>query len=202
MRTRMSMLALILMAGLGLPRALEAQQIGRWMVIPAWSPVLPVGEATTGFVDHFSWRGGTVDILKTVTDRVRVGVSAGWHVLDDAFSGTVPLSNGALTGTFRTYFNSVPLLAVGSYRFGGRWAFQPVVQAGTGTIYGQNRVEAGTIDVEDGNWHWGLMAGAGLEWPRPSGSTWSLVGRYYHALEANGIERQYVTFSLGYRIGG
>jgi hypothetical protein len=93
-------------------------------------------------------------------------------------------------------------MAIGTYEFGGRWGPKGFVGAGTGVIYVQNRAEAGPLRAENSNWHWGLSAEAGVAIPRPGGSTWDLSARYHWAVENSGIERQYVTFSLGYRIGG
>jgi hypothetical protein len=143
-----------------------------------------------------------VDVVRFMTERLRVGVSGGWHVLDSEIAGTTVFDQGALTGSVRRYMNAVPLMAIGLYDFGDRWGPKPFVGAGTGLIYVQNRSEAGFFLVEDGNWHWGLSAEAGVGIPRPGGSTWDLSARYHWAVENDGVERQWVTFSLGYRIGG
>lgn len=196
-------LCLALLAGIpALGSPLQAQQVGNWQVVPRYSTVLPVGGPTRDFVSDFSWRGATVDVLMFMTEKVRVGVSGGWHVLDAEVSGTTVFDEGALTGTFRRYVNAFPLMATGIYEFGGRWGPKPFVGAGTGLIYVENRSEAGFFLVEDGNWHWGLSAEAGVAIPRPGGSVWDLSARYHLAVENDGVERQYVTFSLGYRIGG
>lgn len=181
---------------------LSAQQIGNWQVVPRYSTVLPVGGPTRDFAGDFSWRGATVDVLRFMTERLRVGVSGGWHVLDADLSGTTVFDRGALTGSVRRYINAVPLMAIGIYEFGDRWGPKPFVGAGTGLTYVQNRSEAGFFQVEESNWHWGLSAEAGVAIPRPGGSTWDLSARYHWAVENNGVERQWITFSLGYRIGG
>ncbi|MEJ2540684.1 MAG: outer membrane beta-barrel protein [Gemmatimonadota bacterium] len=192
----------LLLASLSSVAPAEAQQLGRWQVIPHYSTVLPVGSATTDYADEFSFRGATLDLVRIARERVRVGVSAGWHVLSDETSGTEVFPEGAFTGTVRRYVNSVPILAVGSYHFGDRWGPQPFLGAGLGTIYAGNRATSGIFTVENNNWHLGFMAQAGIALPRPGGATWTLDARYYQAVESGGIERQYVTFSLGYRIGG
>lgn len=180
----------------------QAQQIGNWQVVPRYSTVLPVGGATRDFVSDFSWRGATVDVVRFMSPNLRVGVSGGWHVLDGESEGTEEFSGGALNGELRRWVNAVPLMAIGLYEFGGRWGPKGFVGAGTGVIYAQNRVDAGPFRAENSNWHFGLSAEAGIAIPRPGGSVWDLSARYHWAVQNSGVERQYVTFSLGYRIGG
>ena len=180
----------------------QAQQIGNWQVVPRYSTVLPVGGPTRDFVSDFSWRGATVDVVRFMSPNLRVGVSGGWHVLDGKSEGTEEFSGGALDGELRRWVNAVPLMAIGLYEFGGRWGPKGFVGAGTGVIYAQNRVDGGPIRAENSNWHFGLSAEAGVAIPRPGGSTWDISARYHWAAPSGGVERQYVTFSLGYRIGG
>ena len=180
----------------------QGQQIGNWQVVPRYSTVLPVGGPTRDITSDFSWRGATVDVVRFFSQELRVGVSAGWHVLDSESSGTEVFPNGAITGNLRRYVNAVPLTAVAFYEFGGRWGPKPFVGAGTGVMWVENRAEAGAFDVENDNWHWALTAEAGIGLPRPGGSVWDLSARYHWAVENDGVERQYITFSLGYRIGG
>ncbi len=180
----------------------QAQQIGRWQVVPRYSTVLPVGGVTRDFISDFSWRGATVDVVRFLSDGVRVGVSGGWHVLDGQSSGTEVFEGGAFTGDLNRYMNALPLMAIGLYEFGGRWGPKGFVGGGTGLIYVQNRVDTALGQAENSNWHWGLSAEAGIAIPRPGGSIWDVSARYHWAVENSGVERQYVTFSLGYRIGG
>lgn len=191
--------ALLLAATLAQPVA--AQRAGYWMWNAQYSTVLPMGDATKNYTDGFSWRGATFDVLRASNDNVALGLSLGWHVLDDRDYGTVEFDQGALTGTFFRYVNSVPVLLSGRYYGGDRRSARPFLGAGAGTFYVKNRTEAGVFSVEDSNWHLGFMAEAGIMIPRPGGTGMTLNARYNWAMESNDIERQYLTFSLGFATG-
>jgi len=180
----------------------SAQRAGGWSFNAQYAAVLPIGDATKSFADGLSWRGGMVDIERAASDHVSVGVSVGWHVLSEENTGSSVFPDGAISGTALRHVNAVPLMVTGTVSLGPSDGIQPWFGVGGGTVWVENRTEAGTITTEDTNWHRGAMGEVGLRIPRERGATITLGARYQHALAANGVERSYVTFSLGYLLGG
>lgn len=195
--------SLLLAAAFAQPVA--AQSAGSWAWNLQYSTVLPSGDATTSYTDGFSWRGATIDMRRFSNDQLAVGLSVGWHVMDEKESGTFQLENGAVTGTAFKYVNAVPVLATATYFAGSPRGPRPFLGGGAGTYYVKNRTEAGIFAVDDSNWHLGFMAEAGVLIPRPDGigdgTGLTLSARYNWALKSNDIERQYFTFSVGFQTG-
>ena len=183
-----------------LAQPVSAQRAGQWMWNAKYSTVLGMG-TTADYAGGFSWRGATFDVERAQSDNLTIGLTFGWHVLDEKESGTQVFDGGAITGTAFRYVNSAPILLTGNYFLGDRGSVRPYLGVGAGTYWIENRTEAGVFAVEDSNWHLGLMGEAGLAIPRPGGTSLTLSARYNWGLETNDIERQYWTFSLGYSVG-
>jgi outer membrane protein W len=161
-----------------------------------------MGMGTTAeYAGGFSWRGATFDIEKATSDAFTVGITFGWHVLDEKNAGTEQFDGGAITGTAFRYVNSAPILLTGNYFLGSRGSVRPYLGAGFGTYWIENRTEAGIFAVTDSNWHLGVLGEAGLAIPRPGGTSLTLSARYNYGLETNDTERQYWPFSLGASVG-
>jgi outer membrane protein W len=196
-------LVLLLAAVFAQPAA--AQSAGSYTWNLQYSTVLPTGDATKSYTEGFSWRGATIDFRRFSSDQLALGLSAGWHVMDDKDAGTYQFENGAVTGTAYKYVNAVPVLATATYFAGSPRGNRPFLGAGAGTYYIKNRTEAGIFAIDDSNWHLGLMAEAGVFIPRPDGigdgTGIMLSARYNWALKSNDIERQYLTFSIGIQTG-
>jgi outer membrane protein W len=190
--------ALLLAATLAQPAS--AQRPGQWMWNAQYSTVMGMGD-TSDFAGGFSWRGATFDIERGVSDQASIGLTFGWHVLDEKNSGTSVFDQGAITGTAFRYVNSAPILVTGNYFLGSRGSARPYLGVGAGTYWIENRTEAGIIAIENSNWHFGLMGEAGIAIPRPGGTSLTLSARYNWGMKTNETERQYWTFSLGYSVG-
>jgi len=190
--------ALLLAAAFAQP--VSAQRAGQWMWNAKYSTAMGMG-TTSDYAGGFSWRGATFDIEKATSNNLTVGLTFGWHVLDEKNTGTEFYDEGAVSGTAFRYMNSAPILLTGNYFLGQRGSIRPYIGAGAGTYYIENRTEAGIIAITDSNWHLGLLGEAGLSIPRPGGTSLTLSARYNWGLETNDIERQYWTFSLGYSVG-
>ncbi len=180
----------------------SAQRAGRWTFHPQYSMVLPMSDETREFVDGFSWRGGTIDIERGATDYIAIGASFGWHVLSEENTKTSVFPDGAISGRALRHVNSVPLMVTGKIALGSRDGIQPWFGVGGGTVWIESRTESGALAAEDTNWHRIAMGEAGLRIPRDSGATITLSARYQRAFETKGLEREYVTFSVGYLLGG
>lgn len=180
----------------------SAQRAGRWTFHPQYSTVLPMSDETREFADGFSWRGGTIDIERGATDHIAIGASFGWHVLSEENTETSVFPDGAISGRALRHVNSVPLMVTGTIALGPRDGIQPWFGVGGGTVWIENRTESGTLGTEDANWHRIAMGEAGLRIPRESGETITLSARYQRAFETKGLEREYMTFSFGYLLGG
>jgi len=108
--------ALLLFASVAQP--VSAQRVGRWMFNGQYSTVLGV-EETADFAGDFSFRGVTIDVKRVQSENLALGVTFGWHVLDEqAVEGTNVFPAGAITGTRYKYVNSVPILAIANYYLG------------------------------------------------------------------------------------
>jgi outer membrane protein W len=178
----------------------SAQRAGQWMWNAQYSTVMGMGE-TSDFAGGFSWRGATFDIERGLSEQASLGITFGWHVLDEKNAGTSVFDEGAITGTAFRYVNSAPILLTGNYFMGQRGSARPYLGVGAGTYWIENRTEAGIFAVEDSNWHLGFMGEAGIAIPRPGGTSLTLSARYNWGLETNDTERQYWTFSIGYSVG-
>ncbi len=183
-----------------LTRPVHAQRAGRWMWSAKYSTVLGIGD-TSDFAGGFSWRGATFDVERGLNENATVGITFGWHVLDEKTAGTEQFDAATISGTAFRYVNSVPLLLTGNFFFGDRGSTRPYIGAGAGTYWIENRTEAGVFLVERSNWHFGLLGEAGIVIPRPGGTSLTLNAAYNWGLEADDIERRYWTFSLGYSVG-
>jgi len=187
--------AMLLAATYALP--VSGQSVGSWTWNLQYSTVLGTG-TTADYAGGFSWRGVTVDAERVLSDNLTVGLTSGWHVLNDKGSGTLQSAAGAITGTAFRYVNSIPILLTGNYFLGQNGAARPFLGVGAGTYWIENRTEAGIFAVEDTNWHLGFMGEAGVVLTGMGSSDVTLSARYNWGLEANDIERQYFTFSIGY----
>jgi CubicO group peptidase (beta-lactamase class C family) len=161
-----------------------------------------MSDETREFAGGFSWRGGTIDIARGATDHVTIGASFGWHVLSEENTGTSVFPDGAISGRALRHVNSVPLMVTGTLALGSRDGIQPWFGVGGGTVWIESRTESGALAAEDVKWHRGAMGEVGLRIPRESGATITLSARYQRAFETNGLEREYMTFSVGSLLGG
>jgi outer membrane protein W len=177
-----------------------AQRAGYWSWNAKYSTVMSVGD-TKDVVDSFSWRGATLDIERAANDNLTVGLTFGWHVLNEKGSGTSDFEGGTITGTAWRYVNSAPILLTGNLFMGQPGGVRPYVSVGGGTYWIENRTEAGVLAVESDNWHLGALGEFGLVIPRPGGSILTLSTRYNRAFEAGGMQHSYLTFSLGTSVG-
>lgn len=193
------LLALVLILTTTTP--LEAQDVSGWSLNAQYSAVLPIGEATQAFADGLSWRGATIDIERRAGRHVSLGASFGWHVLAEENTATSVLPDGALSGRARRYVNSVPMLLSLNLLMGSPGGVRPYIGGGAGTFWIENRTETSGRTVDRTNWHLGVIGEAGVILPRPGGSSVTLSARYNKAFETNGVEREYLTFSLGYLLG-
>jgi outer membrane protein W len=181
-------------------QSVEAQRAGYWSWNAKYSTVMSAGD-TKDVVDSFSWRGATFDIERAASDNFTVGLTFGWHVLNEKTSGTGEFEGGAITGTAWRYVNSAPILLTGNLFMGQRGSIRPYIGVGGGTYWIENRTEAGIIAVESDNWHLGALGEVGLVIPRPGGTMLTLSARYNQAFEASDTQHSYLTFSLGYSVG-
>ena len=173
-----------------------------WTFNGQYSAVLPIGDPTRSFADGLSWRGATIDIEGGATDHLAIGASVGWHVVSEQNTATSLFPDAVLSGAGLRHMNSVPLLLTGTVTLGSPGGVQPFFGAGGGVVWVENRTEAGSFVLEDTNWHRGVMGEAGIRIPRARGATITIGARYQRAFEVSGVEREYVTFSLGYLLGG
>ena len=190
--------ALLLVASVAQP--VSAQRVGRWMFNGQYSTAMGVGE-TADFAGDFSFRGVTIDVKRMQSDNLALGLTFGWHVLDEqAITGTNEFPAGAVSGTRYKYVNSVPILAIANYYLGtSGTGVRPFIGVGGGTYYIENRTEVGVFAVENDNWHFGALGEAGLYIvPQPGAGAMTLSARFNWGFEADGVERQYVTFSIGF----
>jgi hypothetical protein len=93
-------------------------------------------------------------------------------------------------------------MVTGTLALGSRDGIQPWFGVGGGTVWIESRTESGALAAEDVKWHRGAMGEVGLRIPRESGATITLSARYQRAFETNGLEREYMTFSVGSLLGG
>ncbi len=128
---------------------------------------IPNGDMTDYIADT-AWRGIGFDgrwFLQGGDSPLALGISLAWHVFNQTESGTVVLSNGALTGHQNRYINSFPIMATAHYYLGNKDRFWLYVGGGVGTYYVIQRFEIGVIALEENNWHFGAYPEVGVHIP-------------------------------------
>jgi outer membrane protein W len=189
-----------LLLAMAFAQPVQAQRAGYWSWNAKYSTVVGVGD-TSDFAGGFSWRGATFDIERAASDNLTVGLTFGWHILNEKNSGTSVFDNGAISGTAFRYMNSAPILLAANFFAGQRGSVRPYIGVGGGTYWIENRTEAGIFAIDDSNWHLGALGEFGLAIPRPGGTMMTLSATWNQAFERNDTRRSYLTFSLGYSVG-
>jgi hypothetical protein len=69
-----------------------------WFWGGTYSMSMPLSN-TKDFNGNFSFRGVAIEGRKVLNENATVGLSFGWHVMNDTQEGTVQLENGAISGT-------------------------------------------------------------------------------------------------------
>jgi opacity protein-like surface antigen len=113
----------------------------------------PVGD-TKEFIDSTSFIGVEYNYRHFTSDRVSVGGSIGWTVLDQKRNDLVTIRtddfNGDISGTQFRYINSFPIMATAHYYLGDTDGTHAYVGGRAGVYYVKQRVELGTVAFEVG----------------------------------------------------
>ncbi len=168
-----------------------------WFWGGTYSMVMPLSN-TKDFNSKFSFRGVAVEGRKVLNENATVGLSVGWHVMNDERTGTVEFENGAITGTFMTYTNAFPLFGNAHYYFGQRGSIRPYVGANLGVIPMERRAEVGLFAVSETKWHLAGAPEAGFVIPLGWYVRGFVNARWHFALKSGSApSQQYVTFNIG-----
>jgi hypothetical protein len=170
---------------------------------------LPSGPNTSDFVSNsLSWRGIGLDFRKFTSEKVSVGLSFAWHVMNYETAELINLERDELgldvAGKHFRYVNSFPLMASLHYypTRGNRAVFLPYVGANAGAYSINQRLELGLIALEKTSWHLGFAPEVGFAFGL--GEANILVNaRYNYALSATGITGEkldwgYFSFNVGF----
>jgi opacity protein-like surface antigen len=168
-----------------------------------YQPSVPSGDLEE-YIAKTSWLGWGIEgrHFRSPTSHFTLGFSFAWHVFDDRLTGTTQIEQGAITGTQRRYVNSLPFLLTGNYYLSRKGQFKTYIGAGAGAYYIVQRLDIGVWKKEESNWHFGVEAEVGTQFPL--GDIEGVVGiRYHYAFAAgetiSGVERdyQYATVVVG-----
>jgi outer membrane protein W len=122
---------------------------------------------TTGrmaqFTDETSFSGFGVEFRRFTNDNVSFGGSFSWNVWSELTGETITFNQGAVSGTQVRYVNSFPLMLNAHYHLGHKADdFRPFFGLNAGTYYILQRLEIGTLALDNDNWHFGLAPEAGF----------------------------------------
>jgi len=165
-----------------------------WFWGGAYSMALPMSK-TKDFNEGLSFRGITVEGRKLMNDNVSVGLSFGWHIMNDVRTGTLQFDNAALTGTFYTYTNAFPMFVNAHYYVGQKGGIRPFLGANVGAAIVERRAEVGLVAFAEDNWRFAVAPEAGVVIPLG----WyvrGLLSARYHYMTGDPTQ-QYLTFNIG-----
>jgi hypothetical protein len=186
----------IVAAALVLVGATEARA-QEWFWGGAYSTVLPLSN-TKEFNDGFSWRGVMIEGRKVLNQNASVGVTFGWHIMNDKQSGTVEFEQGAIDGTAFTYTNAFPVMANAHYYLGQRGGPRPFLGANVGTNIIERRAEIGLFALTENNWHFAVAPEVGIVVPLGWYVRGMLSARWHYMTSAGSTpSQQYVSFNIG-----
>lgn len=190
----MKKLAIVAAAALVLGTTGEARA-QQWFWGGTYSMSMPLGE-TKDFNEAFSWRGVTIEGRAVMNDNVSVGLSFGWHVMNDVLENTtIQFDNGAVTGTYYTYTNSFPMFVNAHYYLGQKNAIRPFIGANVGTAIVERRAEVGLVAFSEDNWRFAVAPEAGVIIPLGWYVRGILSARYHYM--TGDPTQQYLTFNIG-----
>jgi hypothetical protein len=171
---------------------------GQTWYAATYQPAVPLGN-TQDFADNFGWRGIGFDIKKPIKPNLTLGLSFGWHVIDQQTDEVVAVTGVDISGDQFRYVNSWPILANLTYLFGSKGGVRPFLAANAGTYVIEQQVDIGLYSIHETNWHFGFAPEAGIAFPLRPDLAAVLNGRYNYALSAGGVgDQSYVTFGVGF----
>jgi len=165
-----------------------------WFWGGAYSMALPMSK-TKDFNEGLSFRGITVEGRKLMNENVSVGLSFGWHIMNDVRTGTLEFENAALNGTFYTYTNAFPMFVNAHYYVGQKGGIRPFLGANVGAAIVERRAEVGLVAFSEDNWRFAVAPEAGVVIPLG----WyvrGLLSARYHYMTGDPTQ-QYLTFNIG-----
>lgn len=160
----------------------------------------PTG-STSDFTSGTSWRNIGVDYSTFVKRHIAAGFSASWSVFSDRVEDVTSSFEGVdITGTQIRYVNAFPLLLTGRYFLNGRSSNSKLdgwAGAGVGTMISENRVEVGTLAVEETKWHLAIAPEVGVAYSLHRDM--SLFGqvKYTYGFKTSNIEHSFLNFNVG-----
>jgi outer membrane protein W len=149
-----------------------------------WNIAMPAGNLTN-FIDKTSFGGFGFETHYFMSDEFALGGSISWNYWSEMTGETIPLKQGALSGTQIRYVNAIPLLLNATYYLGGRRdEIRPFLGLNAGAYYILQRLDMGVYSIDNDHWHFGLAPEAGILF-KVSDDTWiSAAGRYNYAFKS------------------
>lgn len=149
-----------------------------------WNIAMPAGNLSN-FLDKTSFGGFGFETHYFMSDEFALGGSISWNYWSEMTGETIPLKQGALSGTQIRYVNSIPLLLSATYYLGGRRdEIRPFLGLNAGAYYILQRLDMGVYSLDNDHWHFGLAPEAGILF-KVSDDTWiSAAGRYNYAFKS------------------
>jgi outer membrane protein W len=149
-----------------------------------WNIAMPTGRLTN-FMDKTSYGGFGFETHSFLTDDFSVGGSVSWNYWSEMTGETIPLKQGALSGTQIRYVNSIPLLLNATFYLGGRRdEFRPFFGLNAGAYYILQRLDMGIYSLDNDHWHFGLAPEAGFLLQVSSDTYLTAAGRYNYGLSS------------------
>lgn len=189
---------IVIVAGVLLLSATGEAGAQEWFWGGAYSMALPTAD-TKEFNSSYSFRGATLEGRRLMSENASLGLSLGWHVMNDIKSNTaVEFENGALFGTYYTYTNSFPIFVNAHYYLGQPARLRPFVGFNAGGMIVERRAEVGLVAFQQTKWHFGAAPEVGVLFPLGWRVRGLVSARYHYGLKSGGAPaQQYVTFSIG-----
>ena len=201
MKTKILLMALIL---LGQAAAGSAQTF----TAMTYNVTLPGGNTSDMVGSKLHWRGVGMDFHKFTSEKVSVGLSFAWHVMNRSTDELITLDREDVAldvaGRQFRYINSFPLLAsVHYYPKASRESdFTPYFGMNAGAYAISQRLEIGLSALEKTSWHLGFAPEIGFAIGFGEAKL-VMNARYNYALPATGITGEslswgYFSFNVGF----
>ena len=164
---------------------------------------LPIAEAAD-YTANFSGRGMTFNGRAFINENVAIGGSWSWQVFREKTDEVLRFPDGDtefdVSGVQVRYINALPFLATFHYYSGFDGDTRPYVGLGIGAYRMLQRLEIGTIGLENNTWNFGFAPEVGVYIPMGLGNTGANLGiRYNYALSASDSPTyQYLNFFVGF----
>lgn len=167
-----------------------------------YSMSLGVGN-THEFISKYNWRGFGVDYRHMTSDKLGIGLNAGWNTLyEEEPYGTYTFETVSASGYQFRYMNSFPVIASADYFLRPGEKANPYIGGGLGVQYIIQTVDFGIYRFESDGWPFTINPEVGVLIKTPNGPLLNLGLKFMYAVKSGDLEAQsQLLFNVGFAFG-